>query len=149
MNHYYLLCLGLVVAPLLSAEESTLVIPHSPQEMRKFMGGNDSRCPGCGVVSSVRQIDPKNRAGNDDDEEASLARFGDSGPGDDVETVTIVGTGSQSREARREAAKPVARPWLITVRYDDGSYAAFEQDTAPAVRKGDRVQVVSGRVERR
>lgn len=149
MNRCYWLCLGLLVAPLLSAQESSsLLIPRSPQEMKKFMGGSDSRCPGCGVVSNVRQVDAKNQAGNADNG-ANQARSGDSGPGDDVETVTIAGTGSQSRQARREAAKPMAKPWLVTVRYDDGSYAAFEQDTAPAVRKGDRVQVISGRVERR
>lgn len=142
------LCLGLVVAPLLFAEESSLLIPRSPEEMRKFMGGSDSRCPGCGVVSNVRQLDTKDRAGNAG-HGASQARSGDSGPGDDVETLTIAGTGTQSRKARREGVKPATRPWLVTVRYDDGSYAAFEQDTAPALRKGDRVQVVSGRVERR
>jgi hypothetical protein len=133
---------------MLAAEESSLVIPRSPQEMRKFMGGSDARCPGCGVVSNVRQVDAKDQAGIAVNG-ASQARSGDSGPGDDVETLTIAGTGSQSRKARREAAKPVAKPWLVTVRYDDGSYAAFELETAPTVRKGDRVQVVSGRVERR
>jgi hypothetical protein len=148
MNFRYLLCLGLVVTPLLSVAENSLVIPRSPEEMRKFMVDSDSRCPGCGVVSNVRQIEAKDQLVSADGEAAHL-RTGDSGPGEDVGTLTIAGTGSQSRKARSEAAKPAAKPWRVTVRYDDGSYAAFEQDTAPALRKGDRVQVVSGRVERR
>ena len=37
----------------------------------------------------------------------------------------------------------------MTVRYDDGSYAFFEQDDEPNFAKGDRVDVIDGRVERR
>jgi len=33
------------------------------------------------------------------------------------------------------------------VRYDNGAYAAIEQEVEPQVRKGDRVRVNEGRVE--
>lgn len=148
MNRFLFFCLTLFVAPMLSAEESSLIIPRSPEEMRKFMDESDSRCPGCGVVANIRQVEPTGQAGLPR-EEINPALTGDSGPGEDVGTLTIAGTGSQSREARRKAAVPLAKPWLVTVRYDDGSYATFEQDSKPAVRKGDRIQVISGRVERR
>ncbi|MDQ5941423.1 MAG: hypothetical protein QG572_236 [Pseudomonadota bacterium] len=148
MSRLCVLVLGFLLAPLLSAAEKPLNIPQSPEEMRKYMTSGDSRCPGCGVVSNVRQVSPQTQPGIAR-EEVNPARTGDSGPGEEVGTLTIAGTGSQSREARKKAAQPTAKPWLVTVRYDDGSYAAFEQDSKPAVRKGDRIQVVSGRVERR
>ena len=37
----------------------------------------------------------------------------------------------------------------MTVRYDDGTYAFFEQDDEPAVQKGDKIEVIDGRIERR
>jgi hypothetical protein len=149
MSRLCLLLLSLSLAPLLSAAEKPLTIPQSPEEMRKYMNDpGDARCPGCGVVANVRQMASRGGLGNAD-EEAQQLRTGDPGPGEDIGTTTIIGTGSQSRDARKQAAKPATGPWLVTVRYDDGSYAAFEQSRRPSVRKGDRVQVVSGRVERR
>lgn len=77
------------------------------------------------------------------------ARVDESGIGGDVQPVTIAGTGSSSRAARKAAKAPEPLRWLVTVRYDDGSYAAFEQDDQPVVQRGERVQVISGRVEQR
>lgn len=149
MSRLYLLLLSLSLAPLLSAAEKPLSIPQSPEEVRKYMNDSgDARCPGCGVVTNVRQMAARGGLGYSD-EEAQQLRKGDPGPGEDIATTTIIGTGSQSRDARKQATKPAAGPWLVTVRYDDGSYAAFEQSSRPTVGKGDRVQVVSGRVSRR
>jgi hypothetical protein len=39
--------------------------------------------------------------------------------------------------------------YVITVRYEDGSFAFIEQSDQPVVSKGDRVRVVEGRVEPR
>lgn len=144
MNRCLLFCLTLSVVPLLSAQESSLVIPRSPEAMRKFMDGGEARCPGCGVVANVRQTKAKGQGGSAQDD-ASVDFSGDSGPGDDIQPITLLSKNSRSNDA----GKAPARSWLVTVRYDDGSYAAFEQDDAPVVRKGDRIQVVSGRVERR
>ena len=77
------------------------------------------------------------------------ARVDESGIGGDIQPVTIAGTGSASKAARKAAKAPMPARWLVTVRYDDGSYAAFEQDDQPVVQRGERIQVVSGRVEQR
>lgn len=148
MNRSVFSILALALAPMLHAEDKPLSIPQTPEEMRKYMNAGDARCPGCGMVTNIRQTAGRGALGNAD-EEAQQLRKGDPGPGEDVGTVTIIGSGAQSRDARKQAATPAASTWLVTIRYDDGSYAAFAQEGKPAVRKGDRVQVVSGRIERR
>lgn len=130
------------------ATETTLKLPQSADEMREYMASGNSRCPGCGVVSNVRQVEAEVLGGRTPDAGVDM-RTGDSGPGEEIHTVTLAGTGSASREARQRAAMPPAKPWRVTVRYDDGSYASFDQDDRPRVARGQRVQVVSGRVEAR
>lgn len=147
MRHLCFLFLGIAPQLLLAAEQP-LKLPLAPGELNQYMDGGDARCPGCGVVTNVRQVASQVQTGVPRDE-VNPPRIGDAGPGEEVETVTILGSGSQSRKARKQAAKPPEQPWQVTVRYDDGSYAAFGQDDQPTVSVGDRIQVISGRVERR
>ena len=67
--------------------------------------------------------------------------------GGSLTTTPIIGSGSSVRDARKAGAPLVS--YVLTVRYDDGSYAFFEQADEPVLRKGDRVQVIDGRVELR
>ena len=60
--------------------------------MRKYMAPTDARCPGCGVVTNVRQVAPRAAAGQGNLGGADV-RTGDAGPGDDIKPVTIAGTG--------------------------------------------------------
>jgi hypothetical protein len=144
MRFWLLMLCGVLVSPLLFAQESALIIPRSPEEMRKFMDGSDARCPGCGVVTNVRQTKAKGQGGSAQDD-LSVDFSGDLGPDEHIQPLTVFSTNPGSNDAGRAPA----RNWLVTVRYDDGSYAAFEQDTQPSVRKGDRVQVVAGQVRLR
>ena len=142
---------GLAVPFCAVAEEpsgTALRLPQSADDIRQYMAPANARCLGCGVVTNIRQVEAKQLAGISMDAAAEL-RTGDIGPGEDIQTVTVAGTGSASREARQQAARPPENPWRITVRYDDGSYASFDQDDRPNVSRGQRVQVVSGRVEPR
>lgn len=133
-----------------AAAQSKLVLPQSADDVRKYMAAPDARCPGCGVVNNVRRLPAPGAGGAPSQEaEAMTQTTGDPGPGRDIQTVTILGTGSESRAARAKRAQPATGLWRITVRYDDGSYATFDQEDRPAMRKGDRIQVVAGRVERR
>ncbi len=131
-------------------EETRLILPQSSEDMRKYMSPANARCPGCGVVTNLRQVNPE-----EDDvvvrSEASMElRTGDAGVGEDIQAVPIFRSGASSaREERQEAARLPTRPWRITVRYDDGSFATFDQDEPPGVSRGQRVHVVSGRVEPR
>lgn len=145
-----LMAIFCVVQPVVAAEGhgTTLQLPQSADDMRKYMASGDARCPGCGVVSNIRQVEPEDLGGRSPDAGVEI-RTGESGPGDEIQTVTLAGTGSASRAARQQAAKPPAKPWRVTVRYDDGSYASFDQDDRPHLSRGQRVQVVSGRVEPR
>lgn len=128
------------------AAETQLKLPRDANEIRDYMTPTDSRCPGCGIVSNVRQVQQKGAPRNQQATEPATG--GNPDLGGESGTATIAGTGAASKAARKEARKPAAPAWLVTVRYDDGSYAAFEQDDRPSVRKGDRIQVNAGKVER-
>lgn len=145
-----LMAIFCVVQPVVAAEGhgTTLQLPQSADDMRKYMASGDARCPGCGVVSNIRQVEPEDLGGRSPDAGVEI-RTGESGPSEEIQTVTLAGTGSASRAARQQAATPPAKPWRVTVRYDDGSYASFDQDDRPHLSRGQRVQVVSGRVEPR
>ena len=131
------------------AAEQKLDIPQSPAEMKQFMDAGNSRCSGCAVVTSVRSIKPEGSSGQNAAQEANRPMRGDS-PVEETRPVTIAGTGPQTnKELRQSQFKPPAPAWRIAVRYDDGTYATFDQAEKPALRKGDRVRVVNGRVEPR
>ena len=70
-----------------------------------------------------------------------------SGISSNVVTTPIIGSGTAVKDARN-ANKPITF-YKMTVRYDDGTYAFFEQDEKPAVRKGDRIEIIDNRVVRR
>ena len=132
----FLLCLS--SAPVLSAGVTDLIIPDSPAEMEKVLG-DDAPCKGCGVVTDVRQ--QASAIGQDPAQDPTytltIVEVTRSGPGGDVEVTgaQVNGLGESSGGA-----------WLITVRYDDGSYAVHENRTRPSLQQGDRVQVVSGQL---
>lgn len=130
------------------APQTTLKLPQSADDVRQYMSPGNARCPGCGVVTNVRQVEAKISGGPRPDAGAEM-RTGESGPGEEIQTVTLAGTGAASRAARQQAAAAPAQPWRVTVRYDDGSYASFDQDDRPRVSRGQRIQVVSGKVEPR
>jgi hypothetical protein len=62
-------------------------------------------------------------------------------------TTPIIGSGSSVQDARKAGTPRVS--YVITVRYEDGSFAFIDQADEPVLRKGDRVQVIDGRVELR
>ena len=62
-------------------------------------------------------------------------------------TATPIGSGTAVKDAGN-ANKPETF-YKMTVRYGDGTYAFFEQDDEPSVRKGDKVEIIEGRVELR
>ncbi|MQM32605.1 MAG: hypothetical protein CRU78_19770 [Candidatus Accumulibacter phosphatis] len=62
-------------------------------------------------------------------------------------TTPVLASGTTVKDAR-QAAAPVLI-YVLTVRYEDGSFAFLEQSDEPTVHKGDRVRVVEGRVELR
>lgn len=143
----YLPLLACLISPLLFAAEQTLDIPRSPTEMKKYLDGNNTRCPGCAVVTDIRSLKPQSDTRQLP--QASGGNLGGSGPVDETPTFTVAGTGGQAKKQREADMKPASPNWRITVRYDDGSYASFDQEEKPRMRKGDRVRVASGKVELR
>jgi hypothetical protein len=147
MNRSWVLLLSLSVSPLLLAQESTLVIPRSSQEMRKYLDGGNAKCPGCGVVSNIRRAGATGQSSSRRTLPPMPAApdVFQSGPESEVQTVVIFSSGNNPDEWSKEPANK----WLVTVRYDDGTFAVFDEDKQPKLSAGDRVQVVAGQVIRR
>ena len=103
------------------SNETTLKLPQSADDMRKYMAPSDARCPGCGVVSNIRQVEPEDLGGRSPDAGVEI-RTGESGPGDEIQTVTLWGP-ARHRVRAPAGGQAAGKPWRVTVRYDDGSYA--------------------------
>lgn len=133
---------GLAFAlPLLATAQSQLILPRNQDDIRRLTeSAPTGPCVKCGVVTDVRSAT----------REQSRSRTPEappvSGIGNNVATTPIIG--KKAVKAARNADQPITF-YKLTVRYDDGTYAFFEQDDEPNFGKGDRVDVIDGRVERR
>ena len=134
---------GLACAlPLLAAAQSQLVLPRNQDDIRRLteQAAPAGPCVKCGVVTDLRSAT----------RERSANRAPDALPPNDIggnlTTTPIIG--KKAVKAARNANSPVTF-YKLTVRYDDGTYAFFEQDDEPDFAKGDRVDVIDGRVVRR
>jgi hypothetical protein len=148
---YALLCCCAALAGLASvavrpvAAQSTLHLPSSPAEYRDLAreAVADEPCERCGVVVSVREEiagpPPGRRAG------AAVPQTGGA-LGPDVANAAERIAAVQSRRA--ELQHPRAAGYLVTVRYDDGSYGRVALEDKPALRRGDRVRHVRNTLER-
>ncbi len=135
----------LLAVPPLSLAQSSLQLPSGEEDYRVLLEEQRSGpCERCGVVTGIRtQNHEPARSRNP----AAVSQDEMSGMGGSLTTTPIIGSGSSVRDARKAGAPLVS--YVITVRYDDGSYAFIEQADEPVPRKGDRVQVIDGRVELR
>ena len=134
---------GLALAwPLLAPAQSKLILPQNQEDIRRLTEQTEATgpCVKCGVVTDLRSA--QRERGNSRTPEAPPV----SGIGNNVATTPIIG--KKAVKAARNANQPITF-YKLTVRYDDGTYAFFEQDDEPTVGKGDRVDVIDGRVERR
>jgi len=132
-----------LLIPATACAEGELILPRGHDDISKLMEEPKSGpCEKCGVITDVhserRQV--TGRAN-------TMAPVPASGISSGIKTTPIIGSGTTVKDARN-ANKPETF-YKMTVRYDDGTYAFFEQDDEPSVRKGDKVEVIDGRVERR
>lgn len=136
-----LACLALAL-PLFATAQSKLILPQNQDDIRRLTepAAAAGPCAKCGVVTDLRSA--QRERGNSRSPEAPPV----SGVGNNVATTPIIG--KKAVKNARNANQPITF-YKLTVRYDDGSYAFFEQDDEPTVGKGDRVDVIDGRVERR
>ncbi len=126
-----------LLAPAVQAQ-SNLILPKNPDDIRALTkpAAESGPCTTCGVVTNVRseQVDIGKKAPQ-------------ATPGGAVlQGAPVIGTGTAVQDARKSSKQT---RWKVTVRYDNGQYAAFDQDDEPAVRKGDKIRVPEGRVEPR
>lgn len=138
-----LACLLLaLMVPAAAVAQSKLILPESPEDFSKLTKSEGSGpCDRCGVVTNVRSEKRTIR------QRKAPAPPPASGITSSVATTPIISTGTAVKDARN-ANKPITF-YKMTIRYDDGTYAFFEQDEQPAVRKGDRIEIIDNRVVRR
>ena len=117
--------------------QSHLKLPTDQNDIRKLMQvPAEEGCTLCGIVTNIRS-----------EQREVVKGPATSLPGNGALTGTpLIGRGDAVKEAR---VKPVATSYKVTVRYDNGQYAAFDQDEPPTVRRGDKVRVLEGRVQLR
>jgi len=128
-----------------ASADPSLKLPESYKDVVKVMQPpDDGPCTTCGTVVSVRSGSP---GGGSGPARPNLAKNPTvlGGPGGPLVAVPILGAGGESKDYRKPQAP--ASVYIVTVRYDNGAYAAIEQEVEPQVRKGDRVRVNEGRVE--
>jgi len=140
------LLLALAWPPLALAQSKLqLQLPSGEETYREIQQEQRSGpCERCGVVFRTRT---ESRAGPGRRDAGMAARQNPGSPDGHMATAPIIGSGSSVQDARQAAAPTLI--YIVTVRYDDDSFAAFEQLDEPVVRAGDRVRVVDGRVELR
>lgn len=128
-----------------ASADTPLKLPESYKDVEKVMQRPDEGpCTTCGVVVSVRSGTPGAATGPARPNVAKNPTVL-GGPGGPLVAVPILGAGGASKEYRKPQAPTSV--YIVTVRYDNGAYAAIEQEAEPQVRKGDRVRVNQGRVE--
>jgi hypothetical protein len=131
-----------LLLPAMACAQGKLILPSSQDDISKLMERADTGpCEKCGVITDIHS--ERRQVRNRDTMQPVPA----SGISSGITTTPIVGSGTAVKDARN-ANKPDTF-YKMTVRYDDGTYAFFEQDDQPAVRKGDKVEVIDGRVELR
>ena len=138
-----LACLLLALTlPEIALAQSNLILPQSQDDIRQLTKSeNTDPCMKCGIVTNVRS------ESRDRKPYQISTTPSPSAVGSNIAPTPIIGSGNAVQNAR-EAAKPTTY-YKVTVRYDDGKYAIFEQDEEPELKKGDMVEAVDGRLQLR
>ncbi len=132
-----------LLLPTVACAQGKLILPSSQDDISKLMERADTGpCEKkCGVITDIHSERRQFRSRD------TMQPVPASGISSGITTTPIVGSGTAVKDARN-ANKPDTF-YKMTVRYDDGTYAFFEQDEEPSVRKGDKIEVIDGRVELR
>ena len=147
MSALRLLAALLALGAAQAAAQAPLKLPRTQGEIRALMREtNDPICLRCGVVASTSTLTGAPGTGPQPSDTASMPLPGASGLDSGVGTVPF---GSERAKAERDRMRqaPPAR-YEVVVRYDDGTVGRLELAHDPGLKRGDRVKVEEGRVER-
>lgn len=121
--------------PALALAQSELILPQNLDDISQLSKQTEAGlCDKCGVVTHINSKQRELRHRQNTTAPGSPA----------MATTPIIGSGDVVKEAREPVTSLTS--YVVTVRYDNGAYAFFEQDDEPTVRRNDRVQVIEGRV---
>jgi hypothetical protein len=137
-----LLALGAAQA----AAQAPLKLPRTQGEIRALMREtNDPICLRCGVVASTNTLAGAASSGPQPGD-SSLPLPGSSGLDPGVGTVPFGSDRAKADRDRMRQAPP--QRYEVVVRYDDGTLGRLELAQDPRLKRGDRVKVEDGRIER-
>ncbi|MBK7422088.1 MAG: hypothetical protein IPJ48_02735 [Propionivibrio sp.] len=121
--------------PASALAQSELILPQNLDDIRQLSKQAEAGpCDKCGVVTHISSKQRELRQRQNTPAPGSPA----------MATTPIIGSGDVVKEAREPLTSSTS--YVVTVRYDNGAYAFFEQDDEPTVRRNDRVQVIESRV---
>lgn len=133
-------------AALPAVAQTQLQLPQSHEGFVELIRESEQGvCGKCGVVLSVRTVPLPQNAATQASRQASPGAAA-AGPGEAIATTPVIGRAA--REYRKDLKTPPAAGYVIGIRYDDGTYGTVEQNEEPSVRKGDRVRLTQGVLER-
>ena len=131
------LCLAAGLSAPTQAQQTQLILPQNADDLRTLtQPASNAPCQQCGILVNVRH-----------EQRARPASRNAPPPGSGLQPTPILSSGSAAKDARL-AAQPITF-YKLTVRLDDGTFAFYEQDDAPNIQKGDRVEIFEGRVRLR
>ena len=121
-------------APLLA--QTNLILPKSAEDIRALSKQTETAvCPPCGIVTNIQPVqrDP-------------VAKHSAVTPEPGLETTAVFASNTPRKQLRQERQPKMETYYKISVRFDDGTYAIYDQDETPVVQKGDRVGLSDGKV---
>jgi hypothetical protein len=125
--------------------QTSLKLPQSSREYLELLRGSESdECPGCGVVTSVREVGGGAPAAPATPP-AGMPSTGTGIGGEGAPSSPLFAR--ETREYHESVRRPAAAYYVVTVRFFDGGYGEYSQIDKPAVQRGDRVRLVQDRVE--
>jgi hypothetical protein len=141
--------LALVALAVLAAgaaqAQTSLKLPQSSRDYVELLRNSESdECPGCGVVTSVREVGGEKPVAPGAPP-AGLPSSGEGLGGEGAPSSPLFAR--ETREYHDSVRRPRPAHYVITVRFFDGSYGEYPQIDRPAVQRGDRVRLVQDRVE--
>lgn len=146
MSATRLLAALLALAAAQAAAQAPLKLPRTQGEIRALMREtNDPICLRCGVVASTTTLTGAAGSGPQPGDSA-LPLPGSSGLDPGVGTVPFGSDRAKADRDRLRQAPP--QRYEVVVRYDDGTLGRLELAQDPRLKRGDRVKVEDGRIER-
>jgi len=122
------------------AENKKLVLPTG-NDLDTYLKENPGPCTKCGIVVSIKVLDAQEAAKKPSGSTVLTPPA--------VEPQMMPVGGKAARTERKKMREAPTDAYRVTVHNDDDTYASFDLGEKPDFTKGDRVQLIDGKLQRR